>query len=229
MAKKTISTLTKIYPSAYSKRKKILIAQPEYRDLSLRKRDVVRWDQINLEDDMYVLHRRGVKRRRVGEDPLEMRAIPKEALNGTLPERILYKYLTDYLRFVSGVDFTFQSSLEGGRLELGGMVVDFLFPFMKIIIQVQGPTHHEFLRGRRDEEQAGDLNRMGYTVYWLADTLIYDVYLFEEAMRRMFGLPNGIGGSGGAFGSYESEVTNLDKLYNIFVEIQEELVFQFGV
>lgn len=229
MAKKSISTLTKIYPSAFSKRKKIRIAQPEYRDLHLRKRDVVRWDAINLREEDFVLHRRGVRRIRVGEDPLEARAVPKESLNGTLPERILYKYLTDYMRFVSGVDFTFQSSLEGGRLELGGIVVDFLFPFMKIIIQVQGPTHNAFLRSRRDEEQMGDLNKMGFTVFAIEDTIIYDEYLFEETMRRMFALPNGVGGSGGAHGAYEGEETNIDKLYNIFEEIQDSLIFQFGV
>ena len=229
MAKKSVWTPQSIYPSKSGKRKKIHIAQPENRDVVLRKRDVIRWDEVNIETDWYTLHRRGVRRPKIGEDQLEARAVQREYVRGTLPERIVYKYLTDQLRFVSGIDFDFQSSLEGGRLELGGMVVDFLFRFLKIIIQVQGPTHTEFLRSKRDEEQAGDLAKQGYTVFGLEDTLIYDVYLFEEAMRRMFALPSGMGGSGGAYGSFESDPTNTERLMNIFEEIQANLISQFGV
>lgn len=229
MAKKSVFTPTTIYPSKFGKRRKIHIPQPDYRDYVLRKRDVVRWEDINLDADWHVTHKRGVRRPRVGEDQLEARAVQREYVNGTLPERIVYKYLTDYLRFVSGVDFDFQSSLDGGRLELGGMVVDFLFRFMKIIIQVQGPTHTEFLRAARDEEQAAELANWGYDVFWLEDTLIYDEYLFEEAMRRMFALPAGMGGSGGAHGSYEGDYTGTEKALMLFKQIQDMLIMQFGV
>jgi len=229
MSKKAVFTPTTIYPSKFGKRKKIHIPQPDYRDYILRKRDVVRWEDINLEADWHTVHKRGVRRPRVGEDQLEARAVQREYVNGTLPERIVYKYLTDRMRMVSGIDFDFQSSLDGGRLELGGMVVDFLFRFLKIIIQVQGPTHTQFLRAARDEEQANELALWGYDVFGLEDTLIYDEYLFEEAMRRMFALPAGMGGSGGAHGSYEGDYTGTEKVYMIFQEIQDNLILQFGV
>ena len=501
MAKKAVFTPTTIYPSKFGKRKKIHIPQPDYRDYILRNRDVVRWEDINLEADWHTVHKRGVRRPKVGEDPLEARAVQREYVNGTLPERIVYKYLTDRMRMVSGIDFDFQcvgvkqkiltkdfrwveagslkigdkllafsedledvgrerkrsryykeatithltveemaamevelsdgtkiittpehpwlafadvrnpditsfghsmnwvttnrlrvgmeiprfmttweedtskeagyiagffdgegsvvhhktqsggnalsltvgqnagemfdlfnkmveecgfdfsvydyrgkykrsyddgkreviqmriaggrseafrflgtirpaklqrikpdklgrlskrdvvkvvgvkqvkqqpiaristttktyfcegfgmhnSSLDGGRLNLGGMVVDFLFRFLKIIIQVQGPTHTQFLRAARDEEQANELALWGYDVFGLEDTLIYDEYLFEEAMRRMFALPAGMGGSGGAHGSYEGDYTGTEKVYMIFQEIQDNLILQFGV
>jgi len=78
--------------------------------------------------DWFTLHKRGPRRSRVGEDPLEARAVPHDYIKGTLPERIVYYYLVNYMKFQAGVDFDFQSSMEGGRIELGGMVVDFLVP-----------------------------------------------------------------------------------------------------
>ena len=53
--------------------------------------------------------------------------MPKEQVNGTLPERILYLALIRVMHFSPNADFDFQSSQEGGRLELGGLVADFLF------------------------------------------------------------------------------------------------------
>ena len=201
-----IRTPRYIKPSAKGKQTRIRIPQPEERPLTLRKRDVALWNQINLEPWWFTLHRRGVKRPKIGEDPLEARAVSKSQVNGTLPERIVYAYLINRLRLVSGLDFDFQSSQNGGRLELGGIVADFLFPMMRIVIQVQGPTHDTLLRSKKDTEQEGTLAEMGYMVFALDDDTIYNEYLFEEWMRRAFGLANGIGGSGGAYGPHESSM-----------------------
>ena len=197
-----IRTPRYIKPSSRGKKTRIKIPQPEDRPLSLRKRDVVLWREINLEPWWFTTHRRGVRRPKVGEDPLEVRAVSKQYVNGTLPERIVYQYLVTRLGYVSGIDFDFQSSLQGGRLELGGIVADFLFPLLKIIIQVQGPTHTEFLRTKKDIEQMGDLSNMGFLVMPIDDDTIYNEFLFEEWMRRAFGLANGIGGSGGSLGPH---------------------------
>lgn len=194
-----------ITPSKKGKQKRITIPQPEDRVLSLRKRDVVLWKEVNLEPWWFTLHRRGVRRPKIGEDPLEARAVSKDYVRGTLPERIVYLYLTDRLKMASGIDFTFQSSLQGGRLELGGIVADFVFPLLKMIIQVQGPTHDTFLRIRKDQEQVNTLTSMGFLVLELLDETIYNEYLFEEWMRRAFGLANGIGGSGGALGPHQAD------------------------
>ena len=490
-----------ITPTKAGKKTKIHIPQPEYKALQLNKRDMVRWEDVNIEVDWFTLHKRGVRRPKVGEDPLEMRAVPHGYIKGTLPERIVYYYLTNYMRMQSGIDFDFQclaghhkvitkdlrwvqikdlkvgdellnfseyqrdprhgkvdprtsrryfetgtvlhnlpgyerctkvtlsngteiiatknhpwlvlgrrsakknyltnaqsvtwatteeltigqtipkyldvwdtnisreagylagffdadgnichkikhgrengisvtygqqqnnqlafllstldvcgfdygvgvtddprghlpvchipirggrkeqlkflgsirptklydqfeperlgridkieqltvtkledvglqeiyrlavsnktyfceglgmhnSSLEGGRMQLGGMVVDFLFPQMRIIIQVQGPTHDTFLRKAKDNQQIDDLSKMGYTVYELDDSVIYDEYLLEEWMRRTFSLPAGVGGSGGAHGAHEGDLTDVEILYQRVLAVQQGLINYFGV
>lgn len=229
MAKKSVSTLTKIKPSGVGKRSRIRIGQPEYRLQRLRKRDVVRWPEVSRDPWWFVLHKRGVRRSRVGLDQLEARAVSPEYIKGTLPERIVWKYLVDYLKMQAGVDFDFQSSLEGGRIELGGMVVDFLFPLLRIIIQVDGPTHDSYQRKGKDEEQENELAARGYRVFRIEDTVIYDVYMFEEYMRRLFGLGFNVGGSGGAHGSLESNYSDWERIMQLSLEVQDNLIFQFGV
>lgn len=108
MAKKFIWKPVSITPTKAGKKTKIHIPQPDFRPLQLSKRDVVRWGEVNLEPDWFTLHKRGPRRPKVGEDPLEARAVPHGYIRGTLPERIVYYYLTKYLKFQSGVDFDFQ-------------------------------------------------------------------------------------------------------------------------
>lgn len=229
MTKKFIWKPVSITPTKAGKKTKIHIAQPDFRPLQLRKRDVVRWGEVNLDPDWFTLHRRGPRRPKVGEDPLEARAVPHGYIKGTLPERIVYYYLTKYLKFQAGVDFDFQSSLDGGRMQMGGIVADFLFERMRIVIQVQGPTHDTFMRRAKDNEQVGILAEMGYTVYELEDSIIYDEYLLEEWMRRLFSLPAGMGGSGGAHGARESDLTNVELLYQRVLAVQASLISYFGV
>lgn len=228
---KPIRTIRSIYPGKKGKASRIKIDQPDYRDVSLTKRDVVRWDEINLEPDWFTLHKRGVRRIRVGEDPLEARAVSHDSVRGTLPERIVYKYLVAILRMTDGIEFTFQSSLEGGRIELGGMVVDFLFPQYKYILQVQGPTHNTFLRKAKDQEQASILEAYGYKVYELVDDIIYDEYMFEEWMRRFFGFPEARGGGGGSHGSFESDQSTsvYDRLFEAVIDLQSSIYEMFEV
>ena len=99
------------------------------------------------------------------------------------------------MRFQANIDFDFQSSQSGGRLELGGIVVDFLFPIMMMCIQVQGPTHTEYLRSQKDREQRMTLAEMGYDVYEIDEDEIYDVNRMWDKLRRIFNIAQG-GGSG---------------------------------
>src|SRR3972149_10674891 len=171
----------------------------------------------------FVMHRRGVRRPLVGEDPLEARAVSEAVFNGFLHERIMYAFLVK-LGFQPGVDFTAQSSLEGGRLELGGLVADFLFFNMRLIIRVQGPYHSGFLQGKKDEEQKGILEEMGFTVIDIGIDTIASEYSLEEWGRRAFNLASGVGGSGGAMGPHDfAEEPPMDS--NLIEAIWDELVY----
>jgi len=100
---------------------------------------------------------------------------------------------------------------------------------MRIIIQVQGPTHDTFLRKAKDNQQIDDLANLGFTVYELEDKIIYDEYLLEEWMRRTFSLPAGVGGSGGAHGAREGDLTDVEILYQRVLAVQQNLINYFGV
>ncbi len=188
MPKKRFRTPNKIKIIVGQKtEKRILVPKNPFRPFIIKTGRAWRGSDIQKDPWWFVLHRRP-RRSIVGIDPLEARAIPKSQLRGTLPERIVFAYLVEKLRFVPNIDFDFQSSLDGGRLELGGIVADFLFPSLKIILQVQGEHHNKIWYARRDDEQALILERMGYKVFYLYEHEIYDEYLLEEIMRRIFGL-----------------------------------------
>jgi len=169
-----------------SRKERIKIPQPIERPVILRGTSVVRKEELSQSPWWFVQHKRGLRRIKIGEDVREARAVSKAAVRGTLPERIVYKYLLFPLRMKAGIDFDFQSSLQGGRLELGGIVADFLFPNSMMVLQVQGPTHEEHLRMRKDSEQRLILSEMGFTVVDLDDDLIYNEPQFKNTMHRLF-------------------------------------------
>ena len=87
-----------------------------------------------------------------------------------------------------GEIFDFQSSLMGGRMELGGLVTDFIvhnrFAEPGLVINVQGEFWHRFTVSQR----ASDLNdklrlqALGYTVvYVLEDELYRDL---DNVMKK---------------------------------------------
>jgi hypothetical protein len=115
-----------------------------------------------------------------------MRATPKSQIRGTLPERIIYKYLTERLKFQEGPDFDFQSSLQGGRIDTGGIVADFLFETLRIVINPLGPTHSEFIRIAKDREQKQALEAMGYEVYMIWESDVYNESRFNDIMEKIF-------------------------------------------
>jgi len=168
-----------------SRVRRIRIPQPEKRPIRLTTRDVIRQELLEEDPWWFVTHRRGVRRPWVGLDPLEARAVSEKSVRGYLRERIVYKWLL-VAGFREGVDFDFQSSQEGGRMELGGLVVDFLFPNLKIALSVEGPQHENLLRARKDEEQRSILADMGYTYYSLPTYIVDNASEFDIWMRRVF-------------------------------------------
>jgi hypothetical protein len=110
------------------------------------------------------------------EDPLE--AAAKQGVPGTLPERIVWKWLEDNDHL-----FDAQSEQGGGRLSVGGAVVDFLVYTLAgatVAIRVQGDYWHGPAfpeRQARDDEQADRLRQWGYIVADLWEHDIYDAVL----------------------------------------------------
>ena len=86
--------------------------------------------------------------------------------------------------YVPGIDFDFQSSAEGGRNELGGMVVDFIFEFLRLALRVQGPTHDTHLRKAKDREQESILESMGFAVVDLDTDVVLNAFLLESWFRQ---------------------------------------------
>ena len=182
MAKLTGFTVKKIHRRPGQKR--IILPQSKYRPLKLTKRDAVKREFFAEDDRWFVQHKRGVRRPLVGEDPLEARAVSEIQVPGFLHERIVYKKLTDRRLVPGGVDFSFQSSFDGGRNVLGGIVVDFLFFSRRIVIRVQGPQHNENLQRQKDDQQQALLAEMGYTTLDLDIETIADANQLEAWMRK---------------------------------------------
>lgn len=180
--------LKPIYPTG-RRSKRTIIPQTPYRPVTVR-RTSSKEEEYNPEYSWMTVHRLGPHRDTVGINALEQRAVPSSERKGTLPERIMYKALRDSLHLVPGIDFDFQSYVEGGRTDKGGMVLDFVLPTFRLIIQVQGPTHNNFLQIIKDTEQRMIVAEWGYTVEYFTQEEIYNQVVFEEKLRRIFNLTN---------------------------------------
>ncbi len=103
---------------------------------------------------------------------------------GTLPEWRVYWWLQKH-----GYEFDFQSSLLGGRIELGGQVADFLLPneLPPMIIRVQGLAWHYGFRGDipKDQKAKDILEGMGYRVIDVDEDDVNERldYVMVRAMR----------------------------------------------
>jgi len=117
----------------------------------------------------------------IGESEQEQRAV--QGIYGSLPERIMYKELER-----RRLDMSFQSSMLGGRQQLGGIVADFILPFYKIIIQIDGVLWHTGIDAEaRDAHQRLTLESMGYTVLRIWDWECYDKELFDRWCEQYLG------------------------------------------
>jgi len=187
------------YPSKKTE-KRIKIPQPVDRPLHFQARGLIRKHLIRKDPWWMVVHRRGISRPEIGEDVLEARAYPSSMVRGTLPERILYRTLVEIFHLTPD-EVSFQSNVQGGRVELGGLVIDFLLPRHHMVINVQGPTHREYIRVQKDKEQMMALAALGYIYYGVWEDVIYDEYALNEFLRKVLGLyQDGSAGTGDAGG-----------------------------
>jgi len=157
--------------------RRIRIKQPPDRPLLIRRKQP---DKLRQETDL-ITHRRGPRRQLVGLDYQESRA--KQGIKGTLIERIFYKAL-EQRGYVAGSDFDFQSSLLGGRMQMGGIVADFLFPHKRLVINIQGPTHAIWIRAAKDQEQRELLESMGYTTLEVDQDIVLSAAALDNWLRR---------------------------------------------
>ena len=73
--------------------------------------------------------------------PAEKLGVPSD-WPGSVPEFLVYASLIKQGK-VEGVDFNYQSALMGGRLDKGGVVLDFIFSDPSdLAINVQGEYYH---------------------------------------------------------------------------------------
>lgn len=217
------------YPQYGKANKRITMPGIPKRPLRFQIRTLLRHDDIGGASDWWVVvHRRGISRKTIGQNALEARAVPHGVINGYLTERILYATLVNIFHFVPGVDFQFQSSQEGGRMEMGGLVADFLFPILRVVINPLGPQHYQFRNMAKDEEQVAILAEMGYQAYLIDEEVIYDEYALEDFLRRIFGgMTSGGGDTGGhpaqMTTSTEIEELNTDALLTTIQALQRDL------
>jgi hypothetical protein len=62
---------------------------------------------------------------------------------GSVPEFLVYNSLTTTFGMTDGIEFTYQSAFMGGRLDKGGVILDFLFYNPPdLAINVQGEYYH---------------------------------------------------------------------------------------
>ena len=138
----------------------------------------------------FILHRRTWKAAPVGPSELERRAV--QGIVGSVHERILYKELQR-----RKIPFSFQASVQDGRLQLGGMVADFILLDRPVVIRVQGTHWHTGLAMEtKDERQRGILEAYGYYVLDIWDWEIEDPELLSDWLRRNIdvGMPSRGGG-----------------------------------
>jgi len=104
-----------------------------------------------------------------------------QGVEGTLPERIIWRWLES-----QGLMYEAQYVTMGGRLTVGGAVIDFVvwgLSGQPVAIRVQGgywhgPTFHE--RTIEDQQQADRLRAQGYIVLDLWEQDIYDAVRFDR-------------------------------------------------
>ena len=107
---------------------------------------------------------------------------------GSLPEYVAYEAFQRAGK-IPGIDFTYQSPLQGGRMEKGGQIIDFLFNDPPdLAINIQGVYYHyQFgIESRaRDIMAREQLLGAGITVIFIdEDNIMQDPdYYVREALN----------------------------------------------
>lgn len=102
-----------------------------------------------------------------------------------LGKREIYRLATSSKTYIADGFAMHNSSMLGGRLELGGMVADFILLDRPVIIRVQGGVWHQGIESEaRDEEHRAILQNMGYDVFDIWDWEIYDGDILDDWLER---------------------------------------------
>ena len=114
---------------------------------------------------------------------------------------------------------------------MGGLVADFLFPILRVVINPLGPQHYQFRNMAKDEEQISILKDMGYDAYLIDEEVIYDEYKLEEFLRRIFGWNGSAGGGTGAYPALMTSAEEIEELDtdDLLTTIREVESFIYGV
>lgn len=144
------------------------------------------WREASIQPERGVLtERRKWRYPRFTREDLERRAVPLSQVYGSLEERIVYKELVK-----RQIPFSFQSSFQGGRTELGGMVADFVLRDRPLIINPLGWIWHSGTANRvRDEVQNDILRRYGYEVLMIWDYDVRNKTAFDRIMSQWLDNP----------------------------------------
>ncbi len=103
---------------------------------------------------------------------------------GSLPEYLVYEAL---LKLGMKGQFTYQSSMLGGRTTKGGAVMDFYFPELRLAINVQSTYFHYRTTGQRTNDKLlrAQLEGQGIKVIYIqeADALANASFYVRDALR----------------------------------------------
>lgn len=106
---------------------------------------------------------------------------------GSLPEYIVWEYLTEKKQWKNGIDFYYQYPLYGGRTRYGGFVADYFISRGLMIWNVQGLHFHllEAVDRAKDLAFKALLSQRGYRVIylWEDDLLERANYIIEAALQ----------------------------------------------
>ena len=113
--------------------------------------------------------------------PVLQQGLPPPDWSGSMPEWIVFRWLTDH-----AVEFEYQAPLEGGRLTIGGAVADFILPPHRLVLRVQGEYWHygDVEKVAIDILQKERLLRDGWNVVDLRERDLQDRpnYILEQAL-----------------------------------------------
>lgn len=107
---------------------------------------------------------------------------------GSVPEFIVYEYLTKRKKWRDGLEFKYQYGLLGGRTKYGGLVIDFFItPPYNMAWNVQGLRYH--LQDPADRAkvilQNAEMEKRGYITInlWEDDLIERPTFTIEAALR----------------------------------------------
>ena len=127
------------------------------------------------------------------EDFLARYSVWRGTYNGSVPEFIVWEYLTRKRGQRVNVDFDFQSPFFGGRTRFGGFIADFFFPRKQEIWRVNGERFHLEKPKDRAKDALAKVQflQQGYAVLdlWEDDLLTRAQFVLDLAFDRGVDVP----------------------------------------